>query len=270
MLTDTATVKSYFARLGLEPEIAELYLALQAYGPQSISELARNSGIERIRIYRLLDALKASSLVEFEANYKRSIFRAAPIENLHVLITKKEQELESLQDDFDAVAHAIGRYGKGLTTTRMQYYQGMDGLKQMFWNQTRAQSENLSILYENMQNKTNLKYFERWAHTCNERGLKFRSIISDRFVQTQEEWYKAHDNERLKNWESRHVPDDVFLITHSVVLYDDVVTYFNWKDDQLFGLEIHNKEIATAQRQFFEMLWRQALPISDPNTLNTS
>lgn len=260
MLTDNNSVKSYFKKLGLEPEIADLYLALSAYGPQSISELARNSGVERIRIYRLLDSLKSSSLIEVETHYKRSIFRAAPIENLQILVAKKEQELKSLQDEFETIEQTIQQYGKGLTTTRTQYYQGTDGLKQMFWNQTRAHGENLSILYENMQNKTNLKYFERWAHTCNERNLKFRGIIGDNFLQSQESWYKEHANERLANWKSRYVPSSVFSIAHSIVIYDNVTVYFNWKGKQSFGIEIYNQEIANVQRQFFEMLWQQANP----------
>lgn len=32
------------------------------------------------------------------------------------------------------------------------------------------------------------------------------------------------------------------------------------EDDEVFGLEIYNAQIADSQRQIFELLWRQAVP----------
>jgi hypothetical protein len=37
-----------------------------------------------------------------------------------------------------------------------------------------------------------------------------------------------------------------------------VTAYFNWKDDEIFGIEIYNKDIAATQARFFEMLWQQS------------
>jgi hypothetical protein len=148
-------------------------------------------------------------------------------------------------------------------TTRIQFYKGIDGLKQMYWNQTRGTTENLALLYENMQIRTNLSFFERWVQACNENGIQFRGIINDNFIKTQQQWYGEHTNERLAHWQSRYLPDSVFLITHSVVIYDDVTAYYNWKDGEIFGVEMHNQQIADSQRQFFEMLWSQGLPVDD-------
>jgi hypothetical protein len=59
------------------------------------------------------------------------------------------------------------------------------------------------------------------------------------------------------------MPEHLFPITHSTVIYGDVTAYFNWKDGEIFGIEIYNQQIADAQRQFFEMLWRQGVPVDD-------
>jgi sugar-specific transcriptional regulator TrmB len=75
MPDDTAVLRTYFRKLGLEPEVADLYLALHAYGPQTISELSRHSKVERTRIYRLIDVLLEANLIEVETHYKRSILR---------------------------------------------------------------------------------------------------------------------------------------------------------------------------------------------------
>jgi sugar-specific transcriptional regulator TrmB len=267
MQGDTQAIRAYFFKLGLSSEIADIYLALYAYGEQTVSQLARRSGVERTRIYRLMDELQASGLVEIEAQYKRKLFRAAPISNLQILLSKKEQDLHELYRGLGDLQEVLTKEGPLSEATKIQAYQGVDGLKQMFWNQTRSKGENLSILFENMQNRTKLTFFERWVRVCNEHGMKSRSIISDNFVRTQQEWYKKNTNERLANWEGRYIPDGVFPITHSTTIYDDVTSYFNWKDGEVFGIEIHNQEIADAQRQFFEMLWVQAIQIDDLKAL---
>lgn len=263
MLSDTQAIHAYFFKLGLSSEIADIYLALHTHGRQTISELSRHAGIERTRLYRLLDELQTNNLIEIETQYKKRIISAAPVTNLQILITKKEQDLHDLHAGLRELQETLSHHSLQSAATKIQAYRGPEGLKQMYWNQTRAKSESLSILYENMQIRTNLSFFERWAQLCNERGMKSRSIISDNFVKTQQSWYKKHSNERLKNWQPRYIPEGVFPITHSTVLYDDVTSYFNWKNGEIFGIEIHNQEIAEAQRQFFEMLWLQGLPVDD-------
>lgn len=263
MPRDTNAVRAYFSKLGLEPEIADIYLALHAYGPQSISQLARHSGVERTRIYRLLDSLTSSGLIETETHYKRTILRAAPVTNLQILLAKKEQELRNLQSELDQIHRTLNNTVIESPVTRVQFYRGLEGNKQMFWNQTRAKGETLSILYEGMQNRTSLTYFERWVRKINEQELTFRGIIGDNLIRNMQTWYKAHSNERIKNWQARYVPEEVFTITHSCITYDNVISHYNWKDGEAFGVEIYNSEIAAAQRQFFEMLWEKGVPVTN-------
>lgn len=263
MSGDTQAIRAYFFKLGLSSEIADIYLALYAYGEQTISELARNSGIERTRIYRLMNELQATNLIEVESQYKRNILRAAPISNLQILLSKKEEDLRTLSKGLGDLQTMLTQNSDAADATKIQAYRGVEGVKQMFWNQTRSKTENLSILYENMQSRTKLTFFERWVRIMNERKTASRSIIGDNFVRTQQEWYKKNNNERIANWQGRYVPDGVFSITHSVVIYDDITSYYNWKDGEIFGIEIYNQQIADAQRQFFEMLWCQGKPIDD-------
>jgi len=261
MQNDIEPMHEYFQKLGLEPEVTDIYLALRAYGPQSLLQLSRNSKIERTRLYRLLDASADYHLVEVEEHYKRKVYKAAPIGNLQILLSKREQELRDLRLELASLQEVYHPTSASSPLTHVQFYRGTDGVKQMFWNQTRARTDCLSILFENMQNKTNLSFFERWVARCNERDLQFRSLVGTHFLQTQQEWYGKHDNEKLKHWQGRLLPESVLPITHSMVTYDDVVAYFNWKDGEIFGLEIYNQEIADAQRQLFELLWPQGEPI---------
>ncbi|HSX33923.1 MAG TPA: helix-turn-helix domain-containing protein [Candidatus Saccharimonadales bacterium] len=257
---DERAIRTYFGKLGFEPEIADIYLSLHASGPQTISQLSRSSKVERTRIYRLLEKLTASNLIEVEIHDKRGIIKAAPIANLTIHIAKKEQELKSLQDELELIEQILARNSLSNPATRVQFYQGPEGSKQMFWNETNAKTEILTMLHENMQIKTDVKFFERWARKCNERAIHFRGLVNDTFLQSQDKWYARHSNEKLKFWEQRYVSPTLFPITHRTIIYDNVIAYHNWKDGEIFGIEIHNKEIADTQRAFFEMLWKLAEP----------
>jgi sugar-specific transcriptional regulator TrmB len=257
MNVDINVIKNYFQKLGLLPEIADIYLSLHTHGPQTISDLARHSGVERTRIYRLIDELEKSNLVETQLDYKRRIFHAAPISNLQILISKKEQELEQLQQELDTINQAFTQPDLSSPTTRVQFYQGPDGAKQMFWNQTKAHTEVLSILHETMQHKTKRSFFERWVGAMNEREIAHRSIVDDAFIASLKKWRSRHPGSKTKIRQARKAPDS-FAITIATVIYDDVVVYYNWQDNEVFGVEIHNGAIANTQRQFFEMLWQQS------------
>ena len=106
------------------------------------------ANVERTRVYRLLDIMADLHLSETEIHYKRSIVKAAPVGNLQLLIDKREHELRELQQEFGDFEKAVHEQAAiASPATHVQFYKGDAGLKQMLWNETRSQTENLSILY---------------------------------------------------------------------------------------------------------------------------
>lgn len=259
MLPDSSVVRSYFAKLGLAQEIADLYLALYKGGPQTISSLSRSARVERTKIYRLIDQLLASGLIEVESHSKRGIIKAAPISNIRILISQKEQELQSLNSELELLEKVMARNTLSSPATRVQFYTGPEGYKQMMWNETKAKSEVRCIVYEIAQPRTNKSFFERWVEQCNQNDVSFREVHGDAFRRSHDEWHAVNVNARLKHYDPRYIAPEILPITHSMDVYDNVVAYYNWKDGEIFGVEIYNQDIADAQGCFFEMLWSQAV-----------
>jgi transposase-like protein len=261
MSIDAGVIRDYFGQLGLGHEIANLYVALYAHGAQSISELSRSSGVERTRLYRLVETLKSSNLVEVEVRYKRTILRAAPLENLQILLDKKDEELRNLRQQLPHIQQVLQQGGSAASPIKVQVYNSLEGIKQMLWNETRATAETRAILYENMQGYTNSAFFERWVRAINRDHKLHRGIVGDHFIASQKRWYARKENERVANWESRYAPADLFPITHSLVQYDDVTAYYHFVEGNVFGVEVHNEQIATTNRALFELVWRQSQPL---------
>lgn len=258
MLTDVAAIHNYFRKLGFEPEIADIYLALHSHGPQTMSELSRSSKVERTRIYRLIDRLLESSLIEVEAHYKRGIIKAAPIANLHILIAQKEQDLKGLQDELELIEQVLARNSLSSPATRVQFYQGIEGIRQMQWNLFRAKKDIKSIMHRPMQDVTGSAFFKRWAERWNEGDWSCHLIYSEQFLQLSNQWHAKNSDAAVKAHTARIIDAHVFPITFAMDVYDDVVAYYNWRDNEVFGVEIYNKDIAKAQSTFFDMLWPQA------------
>lgn len=260
MSLDSKAVRTYFGKLGLSNDIADLYLALQVHGPQTISQLSRNAHVERTRIYRLIDELMGNNLIEVETHHKRGIIKAAPIANLHILISKKEQELKSLQDELELLQQVFARNSLSNPATRVQFYHGPEGIRQMQWNLFRAKKDIKSIMRRPMQNVTGNTFFKRWTERWNAGEWTCQLILDDHFLQESNEWHKENPGYTAKTHYSRRVDPALFRITHAMDIYDDVVAYYNWYHGDIFGIEIYNKDIATSQATFFDMLWKQAAP----------
>lgn len=263
MSEEADAIRNYLADLGLDLDIAEIYLALRTCGAQSLLQLSRNSQIERRRIYRLLDKLEGSGLIEIEETHKRKLYKAAPIANIQIMLSKKEQELRGLQERLRLLDMMLAENPDTSPDTRVQFYKGGDGIKQMMWNETRGTTENLAILYENMQGRTNNSFFNRWVEKCNDRKINFRGIIGPHFIKTQQQWYQKHQNDRLVMWQARYLPPEILKIEHSTVVYNDVIAYYNWVDGEVFGIELYNRQIADHQREMFEILWEKAQAVDD-------
>lgn len=259
MATNASTIRTYFAKLGLEPEIADIYLALHSHGPQTISELSRNSKVERTRIYRLIDHLLQSNLIEVESRYKRGIIKAAPIANLHILINEKEQELKSLQDELELIEQVLARNSLSSPATRVQFYSGPEGIRQMRWNQLRAKHKDsvgyASEIYDNLSGNA---FMHRWAAEFESHGLRRRLLINDRYVESWRQ--RKPPGRRIKGYEYNHIDASIFKIGDNCDIYDDITAFFQRKDGEMFGIEIRNQDIADTQRQFFEMLWAKSTP----------
>lgn len=260
-MTSKQSIHKIIKAIGGNKEIAELYFALSVYGPQTITQLARNAHIERTKVYRLLESMQSFRLIEIELRPKTNIIKPAPLSSIMPIITQKQHDLSDAADALPKLELLLGKQTLNSPLTKVQFYQGQEGAKQMLWNQTKAKSETLSILYQNMQSHTGEDFYIRWAERCNERKLNFRSIVGDEFIKSRDQWTGKTSSGMLKNWHGRFVAETDHKIRFWTCIYDDVVAYFSWHEREIYGIEIYNQDIARANKDFFESLWKLSRPI---------
>lgn len=112
-------------------------------GAKTPLDLSRETNINRSKIYRYLDRLKAKRLIE-EADKGRGLtIKAANPDSLQLFILEKEQQLrnqkELLPDLMKELAALPATGGK--SGFEVKHYHGTEGLKQMLWNHLAAKKE---------------------------------------------------------------------------------------------------------------------------------
>ena len=249
----TDQIRKYFGKIGLSDELADLYMALGDFGPQSISELSRNSRIERTRVYRLLDDLKLSNLVETETYYGKELLKAAPFSNVKSLIAKRELELLSLKDDFELISGSLASNELSSPAAKVKFYAGPEGIRQMLNNQLRASSEIASIAYQHLSPTTGTPFANNWLKEFSRRNLESRVIYGNDYFKSTPNTYKDP-----KKVVYKLIPQKKFLISSTIDVYDNVNAFFIWKDAKVYGYEVIDQSLADHNRQIFEMLWEIA------------
>lgn len=239
------TIRGYFEKLGLETEIADIYLSLYSQGPQSISQLSRTSRVERTRIYPLIDSLLSSNLIEIDGAQKRGIIKAAPIANLNILIHQKEQDLQALKDDLGLIEQVLARNSLSSPALQLQTYRGQESVHHLLAQELQAKGEIVGTETPGLSSQFGATSYNRWLAGMDKAG-KHRRLITNQPAKSSA-WaaYRAINEETLTIDQSCHV-------------YDDRVAYFIHKDGEIYGLSVINPSIAAQQKQLFELVWSQA------------
>jgi sugar-specific transcriptional regulator TrmB len=214
MLTDVTAVRTYFAKLGLEQEIADIYLALYTHGPQHIASLSRLSGVERTRIYRLIDKLLESNLVEVDAGQTRGTIKAAPISNLRILINQRAEQLKNLTDELELMEQVLSRNSLSLGRTRVQIFPGPEGLRQMLQNELNA-TEVVGFTHEDLERVIGKKFLDNFEQELKKRRITRRLDDSDQI-------YSCH-------------------------VYGQTAAFF-YTQDEIYGLEIRDSSVVNSLR----------------------
>lgn len=164
MLKIENEIQNTLQLLGVNETEIKLYTSLAINGPQTISELSRSSKVERTKIYRSSDNLEKLQLIEFQVDEHRKILHASPLTNLETIVTSKLTELKDINNNLEKLNREVTAIHKSKPAS-IRFFHGVDGVKQLLWNQTHAKSEIVSILSDNIKTYTGKSFFESWCPT---------------------------------------------------------------------------------------------------------
>jgi sugar-specific transcriptional regulator TrmB len=237
-------------QLGLGDKHAIVYESLIKKPSAAPLELSRETKLNRSSLYRYLEDLRELGLVELLLGDKSSSYKANP-EGLSQYLVSEESRVEGLKKSIPKLVKELGET-KVTAGSEVKYYQGTEGLKQMLWNVVNQKDEFLGLGYQNWNATVGKNYADKLRQKMLDNKLRSREILNevdDSFAFT--DLGKGYN----QVYEHRAIDPNILKINHDTYIYGDVFAYYYHYEDEYFGVEIHNKEIARTERQTFEILW---------------
>lgn len=259
MKTTITDIKTHIARklrlFGIDHDGATLYILLIQKGPQSALELAKATNIKRTQVYRTLEDLQGKQLVSADHLTYGTLYQAMPYEQLESTIIEKSAEVSNMRESLGSLKELFGELSGGTrNNAKVLHYSGVEGLKQVNWNLTKADGYFKVFEVAHLGQHFDAKFAKRCRERYIERGIKSYDLTNSKQVKSRDiEPY----NPGMANY--AYIDPNILVIQFEVYLYNDVVTLLDYDQDNVFCTEIYHPLFRKLTEQLFDLAWSQAI-----------
>jgi len=259
-------VRGLLGEIGLSGEEMVIYVVLLEKGVMSALEVSKVSGITRTQVYRLLERMKEKGVVEEIVDEHRTLSKAVSVDRLERLFREKVRLLGEVEKSLPQIREMLtGVMSMDQPETRVKFYRGKQGISQMVWNVLEAREEVVGYTFRSFEVAVGKKLQGEFYEEMKLNGLKMRDVYSEEYVNSFGGIDKfvalmpSIPDSIRKQIVSRYVPPTILAVECQSDIYNDVVSFYNWYEGEVFGVEIYNPKVAKLQKQLFELVWAQAI-----------
>jgi predicted transcriptional regulator len=261
MLNNKTDILKHLSAYGLSLEQAKIYLCLLD-SPASHLEISRKTGINRSKVYRIIDDLEALSLVKTQVLDSGRLISASNPKNLEVILTTRKQQLENqeavLAQALPTLESIFTTKDVGSTAMVINTYSGTSGFKQMLWNELKANKELLIFGCGGIEDLVGSKtWADKHRLQTIQAGYTVREILNP---ETKPLHFTKIEHFEQVTHTRRDIDPEELPLNQQVAIYNNTVNIYSWQNGQKVGLEIISKNFAKMQRAIFEHYWQLAKP----------
>ena len=250
---DKLDITKQLEQFGLDEETAELYLALLKTGPQGVVSIAKRLNKGRNVIYRLIAELESRQLVSVAGKSFGKEYTALDPAAFEGLIAREEGRTSQMRASLDTMIDGLYAYAGGKGASKIVHYDGVEGLKQVNWNLTKAKREYRVFELSHVSDYLDEAFSENLRHEWAKRGITSYDLTNQKTVEP----YSKNLEYLLKCSKYRYIDPAILDIQYEMFIYNDVVTLLDYKSDRLHAVEIHDAALSCMQRQLFDAIWAQ-------------
>lgn len=235
--------------IGLGEDEATVYAAGLELGPASVLELARKTGVNRTTLYAVLDRLLAERLFAKTIAGKKTLYVAEPPEKLKILLQERLSTLNTVLPEL----LLLGR--KGVFKPTMKYAEGIEGIKNVYRDSLQSKEKTVfafvGVERLTAQSKVLNEFWENeYRIRRKQNGIHGKVIIPDnaegRALKAKNE---THDRE------SRFVPASTYNFEGEILLFDNVVCFISYTENEEFALSLESAAIAKTIKMIWQIVW---------------
>ncbi len=240
-------------KLGFTEKETIVYLACLEHGPETISNLARLSGLKRPTLYNLVRDLLAKGFLILIRRNKKTLYDAEKPKKLLTSIRARANELEQCLPELEAIRN------KAQEEPNIQIYESSEAVKNLYdqiYDYLNTTNEvcfftSIEDITQNLPQVLNA-YFAKIR-----KNHKVRELIPDNSAGKK---YAKILRAKKLNHEVRLLPDQ-FAIFNDLVIYDNKVVIASFKK-RIHAALFENQEIFLTIKALFEWAWLQAKPVT--------
>lgn len=244
-------VVGFLRQVGLDGEQALVYLYLQKNGPSTVLEISRGLLTGRTKLYPALEDMVKKQVVTVHERHYGTTYGALPPENLEFLVLERERESSTLRLDLSATVHALNSIRlTAPNSSNIIEYHGENGLKQMTWNQTKA-NDHIKIFSQTGSDAYISPHFaDKLREEWTLKQIKCFELTNDKNkkLMTKIQGYPAL-------YKTRYIDPQVLNIEYETAIYDNVTALLHFSGNEIIGVEIYNDKLARQQEQLFDLIW---------------
>ncbi|HOU75898.1 MAG TPA: helix-turn-helix domain-containing protein [Candidatus Dojkabacteria bacterium] len=240
--------------IGCNENQISVFIFLLNNGESSIAQITKGTNIPRTTVYRTCKELTDQKLIETVISNYSDKYKTAPSITLQFQIEKKKQELETFSESMQLISENIKSLEKGLPKTAVRYFKGIDGMKQLIWNTTRAQKGIIGYSVFGRKDIVGKEFIKKYNMEILNLDIKDRIIITNETVPKATATLSTSFQRKYQNIRIIQTPN--FYISGDTYIYNNVYAVNFWNENEVIGIEIENTEIAKVQKSIFETMWR--------------
>lgn len=235
--------------IGLSEDEAAVYAAGLELGPATVLEIARKTGLNRTTLYGVTDRLMEKRLLTKSVAGKRTLYVAEPPEKLTLMLKDRLAKLDDLLPEL----LSLGR--KGVYKPKIKYYEGLDGIKSVYRDSLQSKERSLyafvGVERLNVRSNVLTKFWEgEYRIGRQKNGVVGKVVVPDN---AEGMAFKAKD--ATSNRSTKLVPASTYNFEGEVLMFDDVVCFISYTEDEEFALSLESKAIAKTLRMVWQVVW---------------
>lgn len=238
--------------IGLSENEAKVYLAMLELGPSPVLEIAAKAGINRPTAYVQIESLKKMGLVSTQTKGKKQLFIAEDPDQLEILLTEEEKELEHKKDELTTLLPNLKvLFDLAEEKPLVRYFEGLEGIKKVqneFLHTKSKQIYSISFrddLYTAIPNQG--EYVKE----------RVRKKIRSKFIYSSTKGPLSNVSDKELLVESRFIPPERFPKGADITIFDNKVAIASLHGKVMCTVIEHN-DIAKSFRGIFDLLWMSA------------
>jgi sugar-specific transcriptional regulator TrmB len=236
--------------LGLSEKEAKVYTTALELGPDTVQNIAKQSGINRATTYVQIGTLKEKGLMsEFEKG-KKTYFVAESPNRLKNLLSVIEKELTLKKAEANSVIPSLLSMFEGMgERPKVRFFEGIEGARAMHQDLLTTKNKvTQGFLYlDDLFNS-----FPEYQKEFTE--YRISKKITSHIIYTQKSGPRADEVDKSQYRVAKYLDYKKFPINAVITIYDDKVAISTYKGNPT-GVIIENKDMAQTIKAIFYWMW---------------